>query len=92
MPKVRIDLEELDLDTLALIEEAGREKKLDIGGMRRLLANFMVGDDDAPLPADQADAAAGRLKLREVREAFDSINAALASANEAAVPKAPSSP
>lgn len=90
MVKVRIDLEELDLDTLARLEEASKGRQLSPVELRSLVATFMAGDDGEPLSAEDAAAAAGRLKLRDVKGVIIQLNAALAALAETAVPKAPS--
>ena len=92
MPKVRVDLEELDLDTLALIEASAGGKQLRVVELRGIVAQFLVSDDDKPLPAKEAAVEAGRLKLREVRGIFEQLTAALQEVQAAAVPKTLSNP
>jgi len=92
MPKVRVDLDELDLDTMALIEASAGGKQLRVVELRGIVAQFLVSDDDKPLPAKEAAVEAGRLKLREVRGIFEQLTAALLEVQAAAVPKAPSKP
>ena len=91
MAKVRVDLEELDLDTLALIEEGGRGKQLTPADMRAVVAGFLVGDDDNPLTPEEAR---GRRvsSNSDVKDVFSQLNAALVALQEAALPKATSSP
>jgi len=92
MPKVRVDLYELDLDTAALIEESSHGRQLGVAELREVVSRFMVGDDDTPLPEKEAAAAAGKLRLREVRGIFEQLRDALLEVQATAVPKAPSSP
>ena len=92
MPKVRVDLYELDLDTLAIIEEAGHAKTLSIAQMRALVSGFLVDDTGEPLGREEAIAAAGRFKLREVRAVMDQIGEAFGAVQAEAVPKVPSNP
>jgi hypothetical protein len=92
MARVLVNLEELDLDTAALIEGAGQTKKLGMADARRIIASFLVADDGTPLSPEEALAFAGRLKLREVKDVIAQINAGMSEMNEAAVPKVTSSP
>lgn len=91
MPRVIVDLEELDLDTVALIE-ASAGKMVSTDTMRRIVAGFLVGDDGESLPHDEALAAAGKFKLREVRGVFEQLNATLERLKSDALPKVMSSP
>ena len=91
MPRVIVDLEELDLDTVALIE-ASAGKMVGTDTMRRIVAGFLVGDDGESMAHDEALAAAGKLKLREVRGVFEQLNETLERLKANAVPKVMSSP
>ena len=92
MPRVRVDLDELDLDTAALIEESARGHQLAVAELREIVSRFLVDDDDVPLPEDQARVAAGKLRIREVRGIFEQLTRALMEVQAAAVPKVTSSP
>ena len=93
MPKVQLNLEELDLDTLAILEGASKSGQL-LGTeeTRAVLAALLVGDDGKPLSHDEARATAGAYKLREVRVIFAELNKALEGLRESAVPKAITKP
>ena len=88
MARVLVNLEELDLDTAALIEEAGRGRQLGMAELREIVARFLVEDNGTPLTEDEARKEAGRMRLREVKMVFEQLNAALQEVQQAAVPKA----
>jgi hypothetical protein len=86
--KLQIDLQELDLDTLALLDAASKGGQFGPVEMRDFLAAFLVDDDGRALALEEAKRAAGKFKLREVREAFAELRGAVAALQEQAVPKA----
>lgn len=88
MVKVLVDLEEMDLDTLATIEDVAKAKAMSIASMKEIVAGFLVADDGTALPRADALAYVGRMKLREVKDVIEQLGVKFKRVKEEAVPLA----
>jgi len=86
--KARLDLEELDLDTLAWLEHPTQTEHT-MAAIRHFVSRLLVDEDSGnPIPEDEAERIAGRMTLRQARAIVEQAAAAYRALQEQAVPPA----